>query len=129
MRRVMGLLKYVRDKYSLSIIATTHKSKGSDGGNYSARGASVIAVSVDQHILVKSYNNGEGFSFKVPKSRGGQRSPDSNVIKFVAGETSGSPSLRLEYTGEDNKYVEWQTHVFEIVRAGTMIRKDILAAL
>jgi len=131
MRRVMGLLKYLRDKHYLSILVTTHTAKDKDkSANYRARGASVIAGSVDQHLIISPHNNGEGFRFKVPKSRGGQNSPDSSIIKFVVSEPGAPPSLRLEYAGEaGDRYSERQAQVVEMVSRGIVVRKDVLAEL
>ena len=132
MKRIMGILKYLRDKHHLSIFATTHTAKDFEGksANYRARGASVIAGSVDQHILIRPHygeNKAKGFYFKVPKSRGGADPTNSQVVRFVVGEQNDQPSLRLEYSGE--LYSDRQTVITTFLAEKPRQRKEILAAL
>jgi KaiC/GvpD/RAD55 family RecA-like ATPase len=132
MKRVMGLLKFLRDKYFLSIFATTHTAKATEGksANYRARGASVISGSVDQHIIVRPHyaaNKSDGFYFKIPKSRGESHSNDSQVVRFLPGETPTGPSLRLEYSGE--LYSERQEVILAALAKGLTPRKDVSLAL
>lgn len=132
MKKFMGLLKYLRDKHFLSIFATTHTAKAVEGksANYRARGASVISGSVDQHIIVRPHytgNKSDGFYFKIPKSRGESHSNDSQVVKFISGETGNKQSLRLEYSGE--LYSERQAVILASLSTGPTPRKEVSLAL
>jgi hypothetical protein len=132
MKRIMGLLKHLRDKFYLSIFASTHTAKAVEGksANYRARGASVISGSVDQHIIIRPHYTAarsDGFYFKIPKSRGESHANDSQVVKFISGEPPEPPSLRLEYSGE--LYSERQETILAALKGGQTPRKAVVAAL
>jgi hypothetical protein len=72
MSAVMDLLKSLRDTHNLSIIFSHHTGKAPGiSGNYRARGASVIAGSVDFHLSLSS--RGSVISLNLPKRRGSQK--------------------------------------------------------
>jgi AAA domain-containing protein len=129
MRRVMGLMKHLRDKHHISIFLSTHTAKSTEGksANYRARGASVIAGSVDQHVLIRQHFGGgkaDGFYFKIPKSRGASQPEDSQVVKFVPTDNGG---LKLEYSGE--LYSSRQEILLRALSGGHTARKKIVELL
>jgi hypothetical protein len=132
MKKIMGAFKYLRDKHYLSVFVSSHTAKSKEGmsANYRIRGASVIAGSIDQHILLRPHftaNKPDGFYLKIPKSRGGEKTPDSQVVKFLSGEISEQPSLTLEYAGE--LYSERQQIIIAALAKGSTPRKDVSLAL
>ena len=100
MSRVMTLLKYLRDNFALSILLTHHTSKAPPGidplsmlGNYRARGASVIAGSIDQHFLLTT--RGSVTHIAMPKARGGATPLSISNFSIARGNSPAGPTLSL----------------------------------
>ena len=127
MKKVMGLLKHLRDKHHLSIFFTTHTTKSTEGksSNYRARGAGTISGSVDQHILISP--SPEGIKIKTPKLRGGDRKSEVIYITFNSSLVDGQPALRMDYT--ESPYKSRQDLILAFLVAGPKPRKEIAAML
>lgn len=90
MAGVMDLLKSWRDVLGLTILFSHHTAKPSGARisrNYRARGASVIAGSVDFHLQLAS--RGDSVSLGIPKRRGGmkRKATDSFTISDLSSES------------------------------------------
>jgi len=128
MKRIMGVLKHLRDKHGVSILFTTHLGKSNDGrsANYRARGAVNISGSVDQHVVISPHSEG-GFRFKIPKGRGGDKKKEAAYALFHPSVINGEPALRIEY-GE-SPYKARQALVEQLLTSGPAPRKEIYLAL
>lgn len=128
MDRVMSLLKYLRDLHGLTVLFTHHTAKpttSKDGrveisGNYRARGASVIAGSIDQHVILTQSkglismtmakargSSGEipASSFKIHSTRPNTLDLDADsggnaIIASVLRTLRGSPTVQLRSINE-----------------------------
>lgn len=129
MKKVMGCLKHLRDKHSLSVFFTTHTSKSIEGrsANYRARGAGTISGSVDQHILISPHPEG-GFKIKAPKARGGDKKAEAIYVKFAPSLINGEPALGLIHA--EDLYREREQKILAVFADGKPhARKEVVAAL
>jgi hypothetical protein len=129
MKPVMARLKYLRDRHSLSVFFTTHLGKSAEGksANYRARGATVIAGSADQHIMVSRLAEG-GFRVKTPKARGGDKLAEAISIKFSASLLAGEPILALSQA--EDPYRKRQEILLQIFADGKPHgRKEVISIL
>lgn len=93
MAGVMDLLKSWRDVLGLTVLFSHHTSKPGAtqiSGNYRARGASVIAGSVDFHLQLAA--SGPGVKMGIPKRRGAQKRKGADA--FVIADVPNGIALR-----------------------------------
>ena len=108
MDRVMTLLKYLRDHHGLTVLFTHHTAKptftkgglNEISGNYRARGASVIAGSIDQHLILTKTKG--LISMSLAKARGSAGNLPTSSFRI----TSASPTtLDLDADSGGNSIV------------------------
>lgn len=105
MARVMDQLKALRDTFGLTVLFSHHTAKpiaakGEISGNYRARGASVIAGSIDQHIIL---GQSKGLTtMSMAKARGSDGKMPATAFRITAttphtldldADSSGNPLL------------------------------------
>lgn len=112
MARIMDLLKLLRDEHRLTIFITHHTSKayGQKGngneitGNYRARGASVIAGSIDQHFLLT--RSGNQIQLSMPKMRGVGTTETAVQFQIVQSFNGSTRHLNLVHGARERGQID-----------------------
>lgn len=104
MSQVMRILKAIRNKFNATVIFSHHTTKpqGPDSGtsaNYRARGASVVAGTVDFHFQLRRTN--KQVNLLMPKGRGADGLEPPTYFDIMEGEEDGKRWVRLDAGGED----------------------------
>lgn len=129
MKRVMSVLKRMRDELRLTVIFSHHTGKLMPGAqrsaNYRARGATSIAGSVDQNLLL--FGRPNGFRVRIPKRRGGSVSKNEDIhVSFEEEIRAGEPELRLVLADDPNAGRE--AVVLLALASGPQTRQQLIAA-
>jgi len=105
MARVMDMLKALRDSLGLTVFMSHHTAKPNAQtagenyfGNYRARGASVIAGSIDQHFLLRTGTKdkvGATIKLHMPKARGAMSGLKLDDLQLLEEQKAGVRALVL----------------------------------
>lgn len=104
MSQVMRILKAIRNEFNVTVIFSHHTTKpqGPDAqvsANYRARGATVVAGTVDFHFQLRRSN--KQVNLLMPKGRGADGLDPPTYFDIVEGEEGTGRYVRLAAGGED----------------------------